>query len=166
MNHMVQVLLLTLALSTPGAATQLSLQAADPEAGNPGWAHLKTLSTGQPIRVVLNGAKSYQGNFLSLSDDGITLRQAGGDQALPRRDIVRVSARGKKHRGRNALIGAAIGAGAGLGIGAALDGQSQNTIVPLHHWGIAVGAPLGALLGAGAGALLPTGGWQELYRAR
>jgi len=165
MNKTVRVLFLALALSTFGAATRLPLQAADPQAANPGWDNLKTLSPGQEIRVVLKDAKSYQGEFQSLSDNGITLRQPGGEQTLARQDILRVSTKGKKHRGRNALIGAAAGAGAGLGIGEALDRQSQNTIIPLHRWGIAVGAPLGALLGAGGGALLPTGGWHNVYRA-
>jgi hypothetical protein len=164
MNKRARVLFLALALSAIGAATRLPLQAADPQAANPGWDNLKTLTQGQEIRVVLKDAKSYQGEFQSSSDDEITLRQPGGGQTLARQDILRVSSKGQKHRGRNALIGAAIGAGAGLGIGAALDRQSQNTIVPLHRWGIAVGAPLGALLGAGGGALLPTGGWHDVYR--
>jgi hypothetical protein len=144
----------------------LPLRAADPQAANPAWENLKSLSPGQEIRVVLNNAKSYQGEFQSLSDSGITLRQPGGDQTLSRQDVLRVSSKGKKHRGRNALIGAAVGAGVGLGLGAALDRQSQTDIIKLHHWGIAVGAPLGALLGAGGGALLPTGGWHDVYRAR
>ena len=164
MNKTTRGLFLALALSTFGAATQFPLRAADPEAGNLTWDNLKTLSPGQEIRVVLNGAKSYEGEFQSLSDNGITLRQPGGDQTLGRQDVLRVSSNGKKHRGRNALIGAAVGAGVGLGLGAAADRSSQNGIIQLHHWGLAVGAPLGALLGAGGGALLPTGGWHDVYR--
>ena len=166
MNKTTRVVFLALALSTFGTATQLPLRAADPQAANPTWDNLKTLSPGQEIRVVLNGAKSYEGEFQSLNDSGITLRQPGGDQTLARQDVLRVSSKGKKHRGRNVLICAAVGAGVGLGLGAAADHSSQNTIIPLHRWGLAVGAPLGALLGAGAGALLPTGGWHDLYRAR
>ncbi len=166
MNKKMRVLFLALALSTFAAAAQLSLRAANPQAANPTWDNLQTLSPGQEIRVVLNNARSYQGEFQSVSDKGITLRQPGGDQTLPRQDVLRVSSKGEKHRGRNALMGAAVGAGVGLGVGAAADHSSQNTIVPLHHWGLAVGAPLGALLGAGGGALLPTGGWHDLYRAR
>jgi hypothetical protein len=165
MNKTARVLFLALALSAIGAATRLPLAAADPQAANPGWDNLKTLTQGQEIRVVLKDAKSYQGEFQASSDDGITLRQSGGDQTVTRHDILRVSTKGKKHRGRNALIGAAVGAGVGLGLGAAVDHSSQNTIIPLHRWGIAVGTPLGGLLGAGGGALLPTGGWHEVYRA-
>ena len=84
------------------------------------WDNLKSLTPGQEIRVVMNNVKSYQGEFESLSDDGITLRQAAGEQTLARKDILRVSwKKGQNHRSRNAAIGAVVGAGAGLGIGLA-----------------------------------------------
>ena len=55
------------------------------------WDNLKSLTPGQEIRVVTNNVKSYQGKFDSLSGDGITLRQAAGEQTLARKDILRVS---------------------------------------------------------------------------
>ena len=55
------------------------------------WDNLKSLTPGQEIRVVMNNVKSYQGEFESLSDDGITLRQAAGEQTLARKDVLRVS---------------------------------------------------------------------------
>ena len=74
---------------------------------------------------------------------------------------------GRGHRGRHALIGAAIGAGVGLGKGASIDSDcSATAVVCTENKGKAIGAPLFALLGAGIGALPPAGGWQELYRAR
>ena len=83
------------------------------------WDNLKSLTPGQVIRVVTKDVNSYQGEFRSLNDDGITLRQKAGEQTLARKDILRVSQKnGHKPSVRNALIGAAIGAGAGLGIGA------------------------------------------------
>jgi hypothetical protein len=165
MNKTMRVLLLAVAVSAFGATMRLPLRAADAPA-NSTWDNLKTLSAGQEIHVVLNGAQSFQGTFQSLSEGGITLRQSGGDQTVARQDVLRVSSKGQKHRGRNALIGAAVGAGVGLGLGAAADRSSQNDIIKLHHWGLAVGAPLGALIGAGGGALLPTGNWHDVYRAR
>jgi hypothetical protein len=164
MDKPTNVLILALVFSMFGAATQSPLQAKDPQAANPSWDNLKTLSRGQEIRVVLNGAQSYQGEFQSSSDTGITLRRSGGDQILIRQDVLRIASEGKKHRGRNALIGAAIGAGVGLGLGAAVDESGKGGIVNIHNWGLAIGAPLGALLGAGVGALLPTGGWHDVYR--
>ncbi len=74
------------------------------------WDNLKGLRPGQEIRVVMNNVKSYQGEFESLSDGGITLRQPAGEQTLARNDILRVSSKGQKHRARNALIGTVVGA--------------------------------------------------------
>lgn len=165
MNKMMRIPFLALAISIFGAGGGLQLLAVDPQTPNANWDNLKTLTPGQEIRVVLKDAKSYEGAFQSFGDNGIALRQPGGDQTLKRQEILRVSSRGKKHRGRNALIGAAVGAGVGLGLGAALDQSSKNDIIKLHSWGIAVGTPLGGLLGAGVGALLPTGGWNDVYRA-
>jgi hypothetical protein len=82
------------------------------------WDNLKSLTRGQEIHVVMNNVKSYQGEFESWSDDGITLRQAASEQTLARKDILRVSEKkGKNHRVRNELIGGVVGAGLGLGIG-------------------------------------------------
>ena len=129
------------------------------------WDNLKSLTPGQEIRVVMNNAKSYQGEFESLSDDGITLRQAAGEQTLARQDILRVSQKqGQNHQVRNALIGAVVGAGAGLGIGLAANhviwSHTNCTEGPLFscgyppftHWGIVL-TPVGVLAGAVIGAV-------------
>jgi hypothetical protein len=171
MNQATSVLFFALvALSALGARTVVPLQGEDRQAANASWDNLKTLRPGQQIRVVLNDAKSYQGELQSLNDDGITLRQASGEQMLARRDILRVSSKAQKRRGRNALIGAAVGAGAGLGIGAAAD-HSQNcskaSFGPcFNNLGKEVGTPLGALAGAVVGAVMPASGWHEVYRTR
>jgi len=66
----------------------------------------------------MNNVESYQGEFESLSDGGITLRQAAGEQTLACKDILRVSQKiGQNHQVRNVLIGTVVGAGAGLVIG-------------------------------------------------
>ena len=141
------------------------------------WDNLKSLRAGQDIRVVMNNVKSYQGEFESLSDDGITLRQAAGEQALPRKDIRRVSWKDQYRTSRNALIGAAVGAGAGLGIGLGVNHVIWSHVncdegaifgcgyPPNPHWEIIL-PPVGALAGAVIGAVGPTGRWHEVYRAR
>ena len=141
------------------------------------WDNLKSLAPGQEIRVVMNNVKSYQGEFESLSDDGITLRQAAGEQMLPRQDVLRVSRKGQNHRTRNAVIGAVVGAGVGLGGGLEANhviwSHANCTLGPLFscgyppnpHWEI-IGPPVVALAGAVIGAVVPTGGWHEVYRAR
>jgi len=170
MNKTTRVLFFALALSTFGAGTALPLRAADPQPANASWDNLKTLRPGQEIRVVLKDAKYYQGEFQALSDDGVMLRQRAGEKTLNRQDILRVSSKAQMHRERNALIGTAIGAGAGLGIGAAAD-HSQNcskaSLGPCFpNLGKEVATPLGVLVGAVVGAVIPTGGWHDIYRAR
>jgi len=141
------------------------------------WDNLKSLRAGQEIRVVMNNVKSYQGGFESLSDDGITLRQAAGEQTLPRKDILRVSWKDQYRTSRNALIGAAVGAGAGLGIGLVVNHVIWSHVnctegplfscgyPPNPHWEIILPS-VGALGGAVIGAVGPTGRWHEVYRAR
>jgi len=169
MNKRTRVLFFGLAVLTFGAITGLRLPAADSRAANANWDHLQSLRPGQEIRVVLNDAKSYQGKLGRLSDAGITLQRAAGEQTLARQDILRVSSKSKKRRGRNALLGAAVGAGAGLGIGAAADHNSCQgaTFGPCFpNLGKEVLTPLGALAGAVVGTVMPAGGWHEVYRAR
>ena len=138
------------------------------------WDNLKSLRPGQEIRVVMNNVKSYQGEFESLSDGGITLRQAAGEQTLARKDVLRVSRKGQDHSVRNGLMGAVVGALAGFGIGFALDhrfrnctsGPAFNCSGPPNSHEQKLLTPVGALAGAVTGAVLPTGRWQEVYRAR
>jgi hypothetical protein len=135
-------------------------------AENPAWNNLKQLSPGQRVRIVLNSKESFKGQFQSITDDAIIVRADGADQTLSRSNVQQVSSRRPGHRGRHALIGAAIGAGAGLGTGAAIDNNcSGSSIVCTGNRGKAILTPLFGLLGAGIGALLPAGGWQEIYRS-
>ncbi len=135
-------------------------------AQNPEWNNLTQLTPGPQVRVVVNNNKSFKGQFQSTTDDAIIIRSKGTDQTLSRSSVQLVSSRRAGHRGRHAVIGAAIGAGAGLGIGAAIDNDcSPNSIVCTGNKGKAILTPVFGLLGAGIGALLPAGGWQEVYRS-
>jgi hypothetical protein len=149
----------------------------DSQGRSSSWDNLKSLTPGQEIRVVMNNVKSYQGEFESSSDTGITLRQATGEQTLARKDVLRVSIKGKNHRTRNAVIGAAVGAGVGLAAGLEADhviwDHANCTEGPLFHCGYPpnphwalIGTPVVGLAGAVIGAVIPTGGWHEVYRAR
>ena len=140
------------------------------------WENLKSLTRGQEILVVMNNVKSYRGKFESLSHDGITLQQSAGEQTLPREDVLRVSCKDQSHRARNILIGAAAGAGLGLVAGLEAD-HVINTNAnctegpafgcgypPNPHWAL-IGTPVVAGAGAAIGAVIPTGGWRDLYRS-
>jgi len=164
------VLALLAACFSAGAAS-----GQDSKGRSTSWDHLKSLTPGQEIRVVINNFKSYQGEFRSLSDNGISLRQAAGEQTLARKDVLRVSQKkGQNHRARNAVIGALIGAGAGLGIGLSpylvqrncTEGPAFNCGSPPNPHLVEILMPVGALAGAAIGAIVPTGGWHDVYRAR
>lgn len=138
------------------------------------WDNLKSLMPGQEIRVVMNNVKSYQGEFEALSDGGITLRQAAGDQTLARKDILRISQKkGQNHQVRNMLISMAVGAGAGLVIGLGpyyvkrncTEGPEFNCGFPTNPHRAEILTPLGGLAGAAVGAVIPQGGWHDVYRA-
>lgn len=142
---------------------------AAPQAANANWDSLKQLKPGAEIKVVLNGVKSYQGKFQSVSDGAIVVRLREGEQTFARQNVLRVSVKGESHRRRNALIGAAVGAGAGLGVGAAADAGNKCSgfgLPCLSSAGKVVFTPLGAIIGAVVGAALPPRGWRDLYRAR
>jgi hypothetical protein len=151
--------------------------AQDSKGRSSSWENLKSLTPGQEIRVIMNNFKSYQGEFESFSDDGITLRQAAGKQTLVRNDVFRVSQKlGQDHQTRNALTGMVVGAGSGLGIGLAAnhviwsqvncdEGPAFNCGYPPNpHWGIIL-TPAGFLAGALIGAAIPTHAWRDIYRA-
>jgi hypothetical protein len=143
-------------------ATGSALGAAARQADRANWDNLKQLALNEQIQIVLNDAKSYRGELQSVSNEVIVVRLATGIQAIARDKVLRVSTKGASHRGRNALIGAAIGAGAGA---ATIAGGCQTTACkgPVEAIiGVTVGAPLGALVGF----VMPTGGWRDAYRAR
>ena len=136
-------------------------------AEKPDWGNLKQVTPGQTIKVLATDGKSSQGDFQSVSDDALVLHLAGGDRSFPRDTVQRVSIKRNGHRAKHALIGAAIGAGGGLGAGIAIDHDcSPTSILCTGNKGKAILTPAFALLGAAIGALLPAGGWREIYRSR
>ncbi len=132
------------------------------------WDNLKQLAPGQETQVVLTNARSYRGQLQTVGDDAIVLRLTTGEQTFERQNVLRVSTRGKSHRGRNALLGLAVGAGAGIIVGVASPELSTGkcaqrscvdagTVSMVGFWG--------GVLGAGLGAAIPTGGRHDVYRA-
>jgi len=111
---------------------------------------------------VLNDAKSYRGEFRSVSEGAIEVRVATGIQTFAQENVLRVSAKGASHLRRNALIGAVVGFGAGTAVIAVscLSTDCKGSVSAIL--GATVGAPIGALVGF----VMPTGGWHDVYRAR
>ncbi len=80
-----------------------------------------------------------------------------GDHTSARHSIARILSRRLGHRGRNATLGAAVGAGLSLGIGRAVDNDcSKNSIVCTGNRGRALATHVLGILGAAIGAVLPT----------
>jgi hypothetical protein len=99
-----------------------------------------------------------------VTPESLAINATTSQETLSRQDIRRVALKRPGHRGRNTLIGLAIGTGAGLAAGLGVDSQAGH-----GDWfpdaGKAVLAPLGALVGTVVGVALPTGGWRDVYRA-
>ena len=157
---------LGLMVSLLGMIVAVPLWAGAPPRDKANWDNLKQLAPGQEIiQVVLHDAKSYQGLFQNVSDQAMVVRLATGDQIFPRESILRVSSKGRSHRGRNAGIGAAIGVGVGAALSSAFAHYASNEGGnSAAYAGGAVAVFTG--IGAGVGAALPTGGWHDVYRAR
>ena len=128
------------------------------------WEALSALGAGHKIEVVEMNSKKVSGAFVNVTDAGISLQAAGGEQTIARQDVRRVKLMENKHRLRNAAIGAAIGAGAGAGIGAEVGkGPSHGFGFDFAAQGAGIVAGAGAVIGAIVGALWPS--HQTIYRA-
>jgi hypothetical protein len=119
---------------------------------------------GAEIRVTLANGKTLLGFIQRVTPESLAINATTSQETLSRQDIRRVALKRPGHRGRNTLIGLAIGTGAGLAAGAGVDSQrSPGDWLP--NFGKAVFSPLGALIGTVVGVALPTGRWREVYRA-
>jgi hypothetical protein len=141
-------------VSILGLTTGVRLGTARPRPEKANWENVKQLLPSEEVKVVLKDAKPHRGLLQTVTDEDLVLRLATGEQKFARQDILRVSSKGQSHRGRNAATGAAIGA---LAMGAAAAGAIGS------GWGMLLGLPGGGL-GAIVGAVLPTGGWRDVYR--
>jgi len=116
------------------------------------WSNLNGLKAGQGIEVIESSMRRHAGEFLSVTDETVTLQEKGSDVSVNRKDVVRVSTASGARRGEHAVIGLVVGGAIGAGIGAAAGsshgflGGSSRGIAALV--GIAIGAPSGAAVGA------------------
>jgi hypothetical protein len=84
------------------------------------WSDLRGLRVGQGIEVIESSMKRHGGEFVSVTDEGLTLQENGSDVSVKREDVVRVSTASGARRGEHAVIGLVAGGLIGAGIGAAL----------------------------------------------
>jgi len=145
------------------------VKAAELKSTQANWESLRQLAPGREVQVVLNDAKSYRGQLQAVGDDALVLRLATGEHTFARQNVLRVSARGKSHRGRNALIGLAAGTGAGIIVGVASPELGQGKCAQgscINAASASLTGVVGAAVGASLGAVIPTHGWHDVYRAR
>ena len=126
------------------------------------WNAVKALTAGTDVRI-LNGSRTVRGKIDGVTDETIVVNARKGQETLKQQDIIRVSLRKDGHRARNALIGLGVGAGAGLGVGVAADASCKSFCFG-GNLGKEVFTPMGAIAGVLVGALLPSGGWREIYK--
>jgi hypothetical protein len=116
------------------------------------WSDLRGLKVGQGIEVIESSMKRRGGQFVSVTDEVLTLQEKGSDVSVKRDDVVRVSTASGARRGEHAVIGLVAGGLIGAGIGAAAGsstgffGGSSRGLTALV--GLAIGAPSGAAVGA------------------
>src|ERR1039457_3608951 len=145
-------------------ATYAATAAAQPAKPIANWANLNQLVTGAEIRVTLANGKTLRGFVQRVTPESLAINATTGQETLSRQDIRRADLKRPGHRGRNTLIGLAVGTGVGLAAGAVADSKAGPGIW-LPNAGKVVLTPLGAIIGTVVGVALPNGGWREVYRA-
>src|ERR1700742_3948540 len=76
------------------------------------WQNLRTLGSGESIQVVEASTGKHVGTFVSATDAAIVFRERSGERTVQRQDVRSVKRMKNRHRLRNTLIGAGVGAGA------------------------------------------------------
>jgi hypothetical protein len=127
------------------------------------WSDLRGLRVGQGIVVIESSMKRHDGEFISVTDDVLTLQEKGSDVSVKREVVVRVSTASGARRGEHAVIGLVVGGLAGAGIGAAAGSGSKDWIGVSEGVGALVGVAIGATGGAIVGAVIPA--HTTIYRA-
>jgi hypothetical protein len=94
------------------------------------WTSLNGLSAGAEIRVQLTGGKTVRGFFQRATAEALVVNAARSEEMVARGDVKRVQLKQVGHRGRNTLIGLAVGAGGGLAAGAAADANASDSGSP------------------------------------
>ena len=132
------------------------------------WKTLYDLRSGEKIELIETGMKKHVGNFSTVTEEAIQLREGSNDIGIRKESVARVTRLEKGHRLRNALILGAVGAGAGAGIGAAASRCSSST-GSFNFCGlgrdvaVGIGGVAGLPGGAGIGAAIPS--HPTIYRA-
>ena len=127
------------------------------------WSDLRGLKVGQGIVVIESTMKSHGGEFVSVTDEVLTLQEKGSDVSVKREDVVRVSTASGARRADHQTDYGVLGAAGGAGIGAAAGSGSKAWVGLSEGVGALVGIAIGATSGAIVGAVIPA--HTTIYRA-
>lgn len=127
------------------------------------WNTVKTLVAGTDVRIA-SGSRTASGKLGRVTDETIVVNSGKGSEMFTQQEVTRVSVGKQGHRARNALIGLGAGAGVGLVVGLAARSGSGGFGPNLDNLVTTVLAVGGAVGGIIVGAVIPTGGWREIYK--
>ena len=151
-----------LALCVPGFSQSSALPH-----GKSNWNTVTALARAAEVRVQLPDSRSVRGGVINVTEDSLAVNSASGQETFTRQQVLRVSVRKPSRRGRNMLIGLALGAGAGVGYGAAAVSQQNCRIFcdsRIDAAAVGISTFVGAGIGTVIGAVVPTREWREVYR--
>ncbi len=129
------------------------------------WTVVKALGTGTSVRVSA-GSRTVSGQLQGVTDDSIEIDSGKTQTTFKRQEVTRVAVKKEGHRGRNALIGLGTGAAVGAAAGAASHKNCTGFCIfyTTRAQDAGIGAVVLGVVGALVGALIPTGGWHEVYK--
>jgi hypothetical protein len=129
------------------------------------WNNVKALAAGTAVRISV-GSRTVKGQVQGAADDSLAVDSGKGQEMFTRQEVMRVSVKNKGHRGRNALIGLGAGAAIGVVVGVASHQNCTGFCILYTTRGqdAGIGAIIFGVIGTAVGALLPTGGWREIYK--
>jgi hypothetical protein len=127
------------------------------------WERLRQLLQNTSVKILVRNEGAIQGKWISADEVSALILADKMQRTVKRDDMLQIYQKHKSSRIKHALLGTAIGAGGGLGAGAIVDACIHDDWFP--NGGKQVLTPLGAIIGTIIGIALPTGRWQEIYRA-
>ena len=112
------------------------------------WTAVQSLPADADISIRLKTGKRVRGEFLSATDNELTITRKKKGESFAKDTIAQVERLERKaEKGKYAAIGAAIGTGVGAGIGGAKASSTSDDGYVYTIAGVAMGAGFGALGG-------------------
>ena len=112
------------------------------------WTAVQSLPADEDIAIKLKSGKQVRGEFLSATDNELTITRKGKGESFAKDAIAQIDRLERKaEKGKYALIGTGIGAATGAGIGGAKASSASDDGYVYTIAGVAMGAGFGALGG-------------------